>query len=50
MINFIIYRIQEVQLSDMGSYQCAAKSDLEDSLSIEGHIQLEGMKYSCLYY
>ncbi|XP_057203918.1 tyrosine-protein kinase receptor UFO-like [Triplophysa rosa] len=34
-------RIDEVQLSDMGAYQCAAYSVLEDSLSIEGHIKLE---------
>ncbi|XP_056612221.1 tyrosine-protein kinase receptor UFO isoform X1 [Triplophysa dalaica] len=38
-------RIDEVQLSDMGTYQCAAYSVLEDSLSIEGHIQLEGLPY-----
>lgn len=29
----------------MGAYQCAAYSGLEESLSIEGHIQLEGMDH-----
>ncbi|KAA0702444.1 Tyrosine-protein kinase receptor UFO [Triplophysa tibetana] len=38
-------RIDEVQLSDMGAYQCAAYSVEEDLLSIEGHIQLEGLPY-----
>lgn len=34
--------IEKVQLSDMGSYQCVAKSEERDVMSQEGSIQLEG--------
>ncbi|XP_051962828.1 tyrosine-protein kinase receptor UFO [Xyrauchen texanus] len=38
-------KIEEVKLSDMGAYQCVVYSDLEETLSIEGHIQLEGLPH-----
>ncbi len=37
------YRIEELQLSDMGSYQCAVFSGEDEILSIEGYIELEGI-------
>ncbi len=37
------YSIEEVQLSDMGVYQCAVFSGEEEILSTEGYIQLEGI-------
>ncbi|TRY59455.1 hypothetical protein DNTS_002180 [Danionella cerebrum] len=36
-------RIEEVQLSDMGGYQCMFYSGSEEMLSMEGFIQLEGL-------
>uniref|UniRef100_A0A672LQV4 receptor protein-tyrosine kinase n=1 Tax=Sinocyclocheilus grahami TaxID=75366 RepID=A0A672LQV4_SINGR len=36
-------KIEEVQLSDMGAYQCAVSSGEEEALSMEGYIQLEGI-------
>ncbi|XP_067306106.1 tyrosine-protein kinase receptor UFO isoform X2 [Pseudorasbora parva] len=38
-------KIEEIQLSDMGAYQCAVYSGLEETLSIEGHIQVEGLPH-----
>uniref|UniRef100_A0A8C2IN29 receptor protein-tyrosine kinase n=1 Tax=Cyprinus carpio TaxID=7962 RepID=A0A8C2IN29_CYPCA len=38
-------KIEEVQLSDMGSYQCAVSSGEEEILSMEGHIELEGLPH-----
>uniref|UniRef100_A0A8C1XVG3 receptor protein-tyrosine kinase n=1 Tax=Cyprinus carpio TaxID=7962 RepID=A0A8C1XVG3_CYPCA len=38
-------KIEEVQLSDMGSYQCAVPSGEEEILSMEGHIELEGLPH-----
>ncbi|XP_048017533.1 tyrosine-protein kinase receptor UFO isoform X2 [Megalobrama amblycephala] len=38
-------KIEEVQLSDMGGYQCAVYSGLEETFSIEGHIQVEGLPH-----
>lgn len=38
-------RIEEVQLSDMGSYQCAVSSGEDEVLSMEGHIELEGLPH-----
>ncbi|KAL1262507.1 hypothetical protein QQF64_007772 [Cirrhinus molitorella] len=38
-------KIEEVQLSDMGAYQCAVFSGEEETLSIEGYIQLEGLPH-----
>ncbi|XP_066512641.1 tyrosine-protein kinase receptor UFO-like [Hoplias malabaricus] len=39
-------RIEEVQLSDMGSYRCAVDMWTEETLlSFEGHIQLEGLPH-----
>lgn len=35
-------RIEKVQLSDMGSYQCAVLSEEQEIFSKEGSIQLEG--------
>ncbi|XP_051534964.1 tyrosine-protein kinase receptor UFO-like [Myxocyprinus asiaticus] len=37
-------KIENVQLSDMGAYQCAVCLH-EQTLSIEGHIQLEGLPH-----
>uniref|UniRef100_A0A672M6K4 receptor protein-tyrosine kinase n=1 Tax=Sinocyclocheilus grahami TaxID=75366 RepID=A0A672M6K4_SINGR len=36
-------KIEEVQLSDMGAYQCGVSSGEEELLSIEGYIELEGI-------
>uniref|UniRef100_A0A8C2D3W3 receptor protein-tyrosine kinase n=1 Tax=Cyprinus carpio TaxID=7962 RepID=A0A8C2D3W3_CYPCA len=38
-------KIEEVQLSDMGSYQCAVSSGEEEILSMEGYIELEGLPH-----
>uniref|UniRef100_A0A8C1QEA4 receptor protein-tyrosine kinase n=1 Tax=Cyprinus carpio TaxID=7962 RepID=A0A8C1QEA4_CYPCA len=38
-------KIEEVQLSDMGSYQCAVSSGEEEILSVEGYIELEGLPH-----
>ncbi|XP_026081794.1 tyrosine-protein kinase receptor UFO-like isoform X1 [Carassius auratus] len=38
-------RIEEVQLSDMGFYQCAVSSGEDEVLSMEGHIELEGLPH-----
>nr|XP_055051835.1 tyrosine-protein kinase receptor UFO [Misgurnus anguillicaudatus] len=38
-------KIQEVKLSDMGAYQCGVYYGSEEVLSIEGHIQLEGLPH-----
>uniref|UniRef100_A0A672LR94 receptor protein-tyrosine kinase n=1 Tax=Sinocyclocheilus grahami TaxID=75366 RepID=A0A672LR94_SINGR len=38
-------KIEEVQLSDMGAYQCAVSSGEEEALSMEGYIQLEGLPH-----
>ncbi|XP_067222491.1 tyrosine-protein kinase receptor UFO isoform X2 [Chanodichthys erythropterus] len=38
-------KIEEVQLSDMGGYQCAVYSGLEKTFSIEGHIHVEGLPH-----
>ncbi|XP_056099837.1 tyrosine-protein kinase receptor UFO-like, partial [Rhinichthys klamathensis goyatoka] len=38
-------KIEEVTLSDMGSYQCAVYFGSEVTLSIEGHIQVEGLPH-----
>ncbi|XP_073673951.1 tyrosine-protein kinase receptor UFO [Garra rufa] len=38
-------KIEEVQLSDMGAYQCAVFSGEEDTLSIEAYIKLEGLPH-----
>uniref|UniRef100_A0A671RPJ9 receptor protein-tyrosine kinase n=1 Tax=Sinocyclocheilus anshuiensis TaxID=1608454 RepID=A0A671RPJ9_9TELE len=39
-------KIEAVQLSDMGAYQCAVSSGEEEALSMEGYIQLEGLPHS----
>uniref|UniRef100_A0A672M1V7 receptor protein-tyrosine kinase n=1 Tax=Sinocyclocheilus grahami TaxID=75366 RepID=A0A672M1V7_SINGR len=38
-------KIEEVQLSDMGAYQCGVSSGEEELLSIEGYIELEGLPH-----
>ncbi|KAJ8402184.1 hypothetical protein AAFF_G00370490 [Aldrovandia affinis] len=38
-------RIEEVQLSDMGAYHCAVTEGGRDTLSQQGHIQLEGLPH-----
>uniref|UniRef100_A0A674PPC8 receptor protein-tyrosine kinase n=1 Tax=Takifugu rubripes TaxID=31033 RepID=A0A674PPC8_TAKRU len=38
-------RIEKVQLSDMGSYQCAVLSEEQEIFSKEGSIQLEGLPH-----
>lgn len=38
-------RIEKVQLTDMGSYQCAVFSETEQVFSDEGSIQLEGLPH-----
>ncbi|KAG1935492.1 tyrosine-protein kinase receptor TYRO3 [Pimephales promelas] len=38
-------KIEELTLSDMGSYQCAVYSGSEVTLSTEGHIQVEGLPH-----
>lgn len=38
-------RIEKVQLTDMGSYQCAVNIDTEQAFSNEGSIQLEGLPH-----
>ncbi|XP_043114540.1 tyrosine-protein kinase receptor UFO [Puntigrus tetrazona] len=38
-------KIEEVQLSDMGSYQCSVSSGEEEILSSEGYIELEGLPH-----
>lgn len=35
-------RIAKVQLSDMGAYRCAVATKDEETMSAEGHLQLEG--------
>lgn len=40
--------IENVQLVDMGSYQCAVLSDDHQTLSEEGSIQLEG-ESTCIH-
>uniref|UniRef100_A0A6Q2XU14 receptor protein-tyrosine kinase n=1 Tax=Esox lucius TaxID=8010 RepID=A0A6Q2XU14_ESOLU len=38
-------RIDKVQLADMGSYRCAVMSEEHHVVSLEGHIQLEGLPH-----
>uniref|UniRef100_A0AAR2L4K9 receptor protein-tyrosine kinase n=1 Tax=Pygocentrus nattereri TaxID=42514 RepID=A0AAR2L4K9_PYGNA len=38
-------RIEGVQLSDMGAYRCAVVIEEEELVSVEGHIQLEGLPH-----
>ncbi|XP_026138759.1 tyrosine-protein kinase receptor UFO-like isoform X1 [Carassius auratus] len=38
-------RIEQIQLSDMGSYQCVVSSGEEEILSMEGYIELEGLPH-----
>lgn len=35
-------RIAKVQLSDMGAYRCAVITGDDETVSTEGHLQLEG--------
>uniref|UniRef100_A0A8C7FJZ5 receptor protein-tyrosine kinase n=1 Tax=Oncorhynchus kisutch TaxID=8019 RepID=A0A8C7FJZ5_ONCKI len=38
-------RIEKVQLPDMGSYRCAVMSEGHQTLSVAGHIHLEGLPH-----
>ncbi|XP_060731529.1 tyrosine-protein kinase receptor UFO [Tachysurus vachellii] len=38
-------RIAKVQLSDMGAYRCAVATGDEETMSAEGHLQLEGLPH-----
>ncbi|XP_066559828.1 tyrosine-protein kinase receptor UFO [Amia ocellicauda] len=38
-------RIEEVQLSDMGSYRCVVRTGGQESVSQEGYIELEGLPH-----
>ncbi|KAK6296290.1 hypothetical protein J4Q44_G00340030 [Coregonus suidteri] len=38
-------RIEKLQLPDMGSYRCAVMSEGHHTLSVEGHINLEGLPH-----